>query len=179
MAVLAQEQLIGRDAELAAIRAVVASASGDGGVLLLRGEAGIGKSALLEKGMEVAKAAGIRVLRITGVRTEAHLPFAGLHQGLRPLLGGLETLPPPQRSALAAAFGLEEGVAQDPFLISLATLTLLTDAAAERPILVVVDDAQWIDPVAVLAAFRDGESATADTTPESPSSQFWRKPPSV
>jgi DNA-binding CsgD family transcriptional regulator len=177
-AVLTQERLIGRDAELAAIRAVVASASRDGGALLLQGDAGIGKSALLEEGVEAAKTAGIRVLRVTGVRTEAHLPFAGLHQLLRPLLARLDALPPPQRSALATAFGLEEGAAQDPFLISLATLTLLTDAAADRPILAVVDDAQWLDrpsdevlgfvarrlgsdPVALLVACRDGEATTA------------------
>ena len=174
---LTQEHLIGRDAEIAAIREVVASASRDGGVLIVRGEAGIGKSSLLEDGVVAARAAGIRVVRVTGVRTEAHLPFAGLHQLLRPLLGGLDALPAPQRSALATAFGLDDGAAQNPFLISLATLTLLTDAAAEQPILVVVDDAHWLDrlsdevigfvarrlgsdPVALLAACRDGAGTT-------------------
>ena len=175
---LTQELLIGRDAELAAIRRVVAAASGDGGALLLSGDAGIGKSSLLDEAINVATAADVRVLRATGVRTEAHLPFAGLHQLLRPLLGGLEALPPPQRSALGAAFGLSDGAMQDPYLISLATLTLLTDAATEKPILAAIDDAQWLDrasdealafvarrlgsdPVALLLAIREGEASTA------------------
>ena len=173
-----QEHLIGRDAELAAIRDAVTAASDHGGVLLLRGDAGIGKSALLAEAVDRATAAGLRVLRASGVRTEARLPFAGLHQLLRPLLGGLEALPPPQRTALGAAFGLSDGAVEDPFLISLATLTLLTDAAADRPILAVVDDAQWLDrasdealafvarrlgsdPVVLLVAIREEETPTA------------------
>ena len=177
-----QEHLIGRDAELAAIRDLVASATRDGGVLLLRGDPGIGKSSLLEQGVEAARSGGVRVVRVTGVRTEAHLAFAGLHQLLRPLLGGLDALPPPQRSALASAFGLTDGAAQDPFLISLAALTLLTDAAADRPILIVVDDVQWLDrptedvlgfvarrlgsdPIALLGACRGGDwEAMVETT---------------
>ena len=177
-AVLTQQQLIGRDVELAAIRDVVASASGDGGVLILRGEAGIGKSSLLAEAVTSAAAAGHRVLRAGGVRTEGHLPFAGLHQLLRPLLGGLDSLPPPQRSALEAAFGLADRSAQDPFLVSLATLTLLTDAAGHQPVVAVVDDAQWLDrptdetlgfvarrlgsdPVALILAILEGEEPTA------------------
>ena len=174
-----QDELIGRDRELNAVRDIVARAAGDGGALLLRGEAGIGKSSLLDAAVSQASAAGMRVLRVAGVRTEAHLPFAGLHQLLRPLLGGVAALPPRQRVALGAAFGLEDGAApEDPFLISLATLTLLTDAAAERPIVAVVDDAQWLDrlsdevlafvarrlgsdPVSILFACRDGERTTA------------------
>ena len=96
----------------------------------------------------------MRVLRTTGVRTEANLPFAGLHQLLRPILAGLDTLPKPQSTALAAAFGLSEGAAEDSFLIALATLTLLADAAAGAPILVVADDVQWLDrPSADALAF--------------------------
>ena len=76
----------------------------------------------------------MRVLRTTGVRTEANLPFAGLHQLLRPILTGLEALPKPQYAALGVAFGLVEGAAEDPFLIALATLTLLADEAAHTPI---------------------------------------------
>ncbi len=177
-AVVIQESLIGRDAELATIRGLVARAPADGGVLLLRGEAGIGKSSLLGEAVAAATAAGFRVLRATGVRTEARLPFAGLHQLLRPLLGGLGELPAPQRSALGAAFGLADGGGPDPFLISLATLTLLTDAATDRSILAVVDDAQWLDhatdealafvarrlgsdPVVLLVAIREAEPPTA------------------
>jgi len=177
--VLTQPSLVGRDAEIEHIHSVVGTASGDGGVLIIRGEAGIGKSSLLAVAAAAATAARFRILRVTGVRTEANLPFAGLHQLLRPILGGLDHLPAPQRSALGAAFGMSDGAAgQDPFLIALATLTLLTDAAAERPILVALDDAQWLDrpsdealafvarrlgsdPVLLLAAIREGEATTA------------------
>jgi DNA-binding CsgD family transcriptional regulator len=96
----------------------------------------------------------MRVLLTTGVRTEANLPFAGLHQLLRPILTGLEALPKPQHAALGVAFGLVEGAAEDPFLIALATLTLLADSAARNPILVVADDVQWLDrPSADALAF--------------------------
>ena len=105
-------------------------ATAGGGALLVHGDAGIGKSALLDHAVGLAQAAGMRVLRTTGVRTETNLPFAGLHQLLRPILAGLEALPKPQYTALGVAFGLVEGAAEDPFLIALATLTLLADAAA-------------------------------------------------
>jgi len=177
--VLTQPGLLGRQAELEAIDRLVATTPESGGVLVLRGEAGIGKSALLAEAVASASRAGIGVLRVTGVRTEAHLPFAGLHQLLRPILADLDELPPPQRSALEAAFGLADGASTDPFLISLATLTLLTDAAAERPILAVVDDAQWLDrptdevlafvarrlgsdPVALLIAILDGQATSIE-----------------
>jgi len=137
--------LLGRDRELLAVDTLVGRVKDGGGALLIRGDPGIGKSALLGHAMKSAEAAGLRVLRAVGVRTEAQLPFAGLHQLLRPVLGGLDELPRPQRLALAAAFGLEAGAADDPFLVALATLTLLTDAAAASPILAIVDDAQWLD----------------------------------
>jgi DNA-binding CsgD family transcriptional regulator len=146
--------IVGRDRELLAMGALIAKAGEGGGALLVRGDAGIGKSALLARAERMASEAGMRVLRTIGVRTEANLPFAGLHQLLRPILSGLDGLPPPQRTALAGAFGLVEGAAEDPFLIALATLTLLADRAAHRPILVVVDDAQWLDrPSADVLAF--------------------------
>jgi DNA-binding CsgD family transcriptional regulator len=179
-AVLTQSSLVGRDVEIEQVEGLVrAAGSGGGGALLLRGDAGIGKSSLLGTAVAAATDANMRILRATGVRTEANLPFAGLHQLLRPILGGLDRLPGPQLAALGAAFGLVDGApSQDPFLVGLATLTLLTDAAAERPILVAVDDAQWLDrpsdevlafvarrlgsdAVFLLAAIREGEVATA------------------
>ena len=152
--VIASEGIVGRDRELEIIASLVAKATAGGGALLIHGDAGIGKSALLERAVGLAKAAGMRVLVTTGVRTEANLPFAGLHQLLRPILGGLEALPKPQYAALGVAFGLVEGAAEDPFLIALATLTLLADEAARTPILVVADDVQWLDrPSADALAF--------------------------
>jgi AAA ATPase domain len=152
--VIASEGIVGRDRELAIVAGLVARATAGGGALLIRGDAGIGKSALVERAVLLAEAAGMHILRATGVRTEANLPFAGLHQLLRPILGGLETLPKPQYTALAVAFGLVEGTAEDPFLIALATLTLLADSAANMPILIVADDVQWLDrPSADAVAF--------------------------
>ncbi|WP_432995844.1 ATP-binding protein [Dactylosporangium sp. CA-233914] len=111
--------------------------------LVLRGPAGIGKSALLDHA--VAAGADLRLIRIDGVEAEQELGFAALHRLLRPLLGGWERLPAPQRDALALAFGLVTGSPPDRFLVGLSVLTLLADAAAERPLLVVCDDAQWLD----------------------------------
>src|SRR5262245_4634343 len=136
-------EILGRDRELQSMELLVGRAAAGGGALLIRGDAGIGKSALLARAIEAAQRAGRRVLRAVGVRTEAHLPFAGLHQILWPILNGLDQLPGPQRAALAAAFGLAAGAAEDPYLVAMATLTLLTDAATDSPILVVADDAQW------------------------------------
>ncbi|WP_222871729.1 helix-turn-helix transcriptional regulator [Nonomuraea sp. PA05] len=116
---------------------------GRGRALVLRGEAGVGKSALL--GHVVEAAAGIRVERAAGVESEMELAFAGLHLLCAPLLHRLNRLPGPQRGALEAAFGLREGGAPDRFLVGLAVLTLLAEAAEERALLCVVDDAQWLD----------------------------------
>jgi hypothetical protein len=126
--------IVGRDRELGIVAGLVAKANAGGGALLIYGSAGIGKSVLLERAVEQAKAAGMRVLRTTGVRTEANLPFAGLHQLLRPIFAGLDSLPKPQYLALGVAFGLVEGAAEDSSLIALATLTLLSQqkAAAVR-----------------------------------------------
>ena len=113
------------------------------GVIVLRGEAGVGKSALLE--YLVASAGDMDVVRAVGIEFEMELGFAALHQLLVPFLGRLERLPAPQRDALGAAFGLVAGTPPDLFLVGLASLTLLADAASERPVLCVVDDAQWVD----------------------------------
>ena len=117
------------------------------GVLVLRGDAGIGKTVLLEWAAEQAH--DMQLARVAGVQAEMGMGFAGLHQLLVPFLGGLDGLPGPQRQALGSAFGLVAGPAPDRFLVGLAALTLLTDAAAERPVLCLVDDAQWLDQVSV------------------------------
>ncbi len=97
---IASEGILGRDRELEIVASLVATATTGGGALLIHGDAGIGKSALLERAVGLAQDAGMRVLRTTGVRTEANLPFAGLHQLLRPVLAGLDALPKPQSAAL-------------------------------------------------------------------------------
>ncbi len=116
---------------------------GRSAVLVLRGEAGVGKTALLD--YAVASAADLRVVRAAGVESEMELAFAGLHQLCGPVLDRLGRLPGPQRAALGAAFGLETGPAPDRFLVSLAVLSLLSEVAGERPLVCVVDDAQWLD----------------------------------
>ena len=110
---------------------------------MLRGEAGIGKTALLE--YVIQSASDLKVLRAAGVESEMELPYAALHQLFAPLLDRLEPLPGPQRDALAVAFGLREGPAPDRFLVGLAVLGLLSEVAEERPFLVVIDDSQWLD----------------------------------
>jgi DNA-binding CsgD family transcriptional regulator len=111
--------------------------------LVIRGEAGIGKSALLEYLVE--RASDYRVIRAVGVEADAELAFAGLHQLCTPLLDRLDRIPGPQSEALATAFGLRVGAPPERFLLGLAVLSLLTEAAAERPVLCVIDDAQWLD----------------------------------
>ena len=117
--------------------------SGRGRALVVRGEAGVGKSALLE--YVTGAAADMRVARSAGVESEMELAFASLHLLCAPLLDRLESLPVPQRDALGVAFGLREGGAPDRFMVGLAVLTLLSEVAEDRPLLCVVDDAQWLD----------------------------------
>lgn len=136
--------IYGRDEETARLAEVLdAAADGRGSVLVVRGEAGIGKSALLA-GVATADRT---VLRVTGVEAEADLPFAALHALLRPVLHRLDSLPAPQATALRAAFGVAEGNTdgRDRFLVGLAVLTLLAEAAEERLVVCLVDDAQWLD----------------------------------
>jgi hypothetical protein len=136
--------LRGRNSECAELdRLLEALHLGHSAILVLRGEAGIGKTALLAYAAE--RAEGCRVLEAVGVESEMELPFAGLHQLCAPLLAGLERLPPPQREALGTAFGLTSGARPDRFLVGLALLSLLSDAAEERPLLCLIDDAQWLD----------------------------------
>ena len=117
--------------------------AGRSGVLVLRGEAGIGKTALLE--YVVAAASDLTVLRAAGVESEMELPYAALHQLCAPVLDRLGRLPGPQRDALRTTFGLSEGAAPDPFFVGLAVLSLLSDGAEERPLVCLIDDADWLD----------------------------------
>jgi predicted ATPase len=150
-----------------------------GGALVLRGDPGIGKTALLAAASAAASSKGISVLRTAGAQSETRFAFAALHQLLRPLVTRLDHLPGPQRDALSAAFGTIDVPAPDPFLIALAALNLLADAAERAPLLLVVDEAHWLDPltagalafiarrvdaepVAVLFAVRDGAGSVLD-----------------
>src|SRR6266567_2040785 len=117
--------------------------AGRGGTLVLEGEAGVGKTALLE--YAVASASGLTVLRAAGVESERELAFAALHQLCAPLLDRLDRLPGPQRDALATVFGITAGAVPDRFFIGLAVLGLLSEAAEKRPLMCVIDDAQWLD----------------------------------
>jgi DNA-binding CsgD family transcriptional regulator len=136
--------LLGRRTESDALDALLeAVGAGESRTLVVRGEAGVGKSALL--GYLIESASGLRVERAVGVEGEMELPFAGLQQLCEPMLERLELLPAPQRIALGVAFGRSAGEAPDRFLVGLSVLSLLSEIAEERPLLCVVDDAQWLD----------------------------------
>jgi DNA-binding CsgD family transcriptional regulator len=134
----------GRSSERVALdRLLDAVRGGQSAILVVRGEPGVGKTALLR--YAARQASGFRVLQIAGVESEMELPFAGLHQLCAPLLGRVDRLPPPQRAALRVALGAVAGDAPDRFLVALATLSLLAATAEERPLLCLVDDAHWLD----------------------------------
>jgi DNA-binding CsgD family transcriptional regulator len=136
--------LLGRLTERAALGQLLEAARGGrSGVLVVRGEAGVGKTALLED--MIATAAGLSVTRVAGVESEMELAFAALQQLCSPMLDRVEGLPRPQQEALEVAFGLRAGEAPDRFLVGLAVLSLLAEAGEERPLLCVIDDAQWLD----------------------------------
>src|SRR3954452_11183939 len=136
--------LRGRESECAELDELLAAVrAGQGRKLLVVGEAGVGKSALLEH--LVAAAEDLNVLRAVGVESDMELAFAGLHQLCTPMFDHLDRLPGPQRDALKIVFGQIEGPAPDRFLVGLAVLSLLSDAADNQPVLCVVDDAQWLD----------------------------------
>jgi DNA-binding CsgD family transcriptional regulator len=126
-------------------RLVAGVRAGQSRVLVLRGEAGVGKTALLRHLTDAAD--GCRIARAAGIESEMELPFAGLHALCAPMLGRLRHLPTPQRDALSTAFGLSAGSTPDRFLVGLAVLSLLADAAEEQPLVCIVDDAQWLDRV--------------------------------
>lgn len=176
--------LVGREAERSALRDLLARArAGEGGALIVRGEPGMGKSALLADLVDSWGEA--RLLRTRGVETESPMAFAALHRLLLPLLARVSELPDPQARALARVFGTEDGGEDDRFRVSLGALSLITEAAEEAPVLCVVDDAHWLDdaslaallfiarrldlsPVAMVFAVRDGEERTLDA-PDLPS----------
>ena len=136
--------LLGRQSERSALDLLVSAVrAGESRTLVVRGDAGIGKSALLDYLAE--RAADCRILDAVGVEAEMELAYAGLHQLCSPLFDRLEPLPAPQRDALTTAFGLQAGDAPDRFLVSLAVLSLLGEAAEDQPVICVVDDAQWLD----------------------------------
>src|SRR3954469_5800757 len=136
--------LLGRRRECEALDRLVATVrGGQSAVLVIRGEAGVGKSALLTYLIE--RASGCRIARAAGVESEMELPFAGLHQLCAPMLDRVDRLPAPQRDALATAFGLSAGDPPDRFLVGLAVLSLLSEVAEEQPLVCVLDDAHWQD----------------------------------
>src|SRR3954452_142075 len=165
--------LVGRARELGRLHDLLSALSQRGGGLVLRGEPGIGKSELLRAAAESAAARGMRVLRTSGVQSEARLPFAGLHQLLWPVLDQLDTLAPRQRHAVLAAFGMTERETPDLFLIALAALNVLSEVATAGPVVIVAEDAHGLarpplellafvarglesEPILILGAVRDG-----------------------
>ena len=165
--------LLGRDTEIGLLTSLLDGISDRGGALVLYGEPGIGKSRLLAVAAEFARERGFTVLSTTGVQSEAHLAFAGLHQLLRPLRFHVANLPAAQRAVLDAAFGLGREPAPERFRIAMAVLDLLGEVAAEAPLLILAEDAQWLDqptvevlafvarrlqsdPIVLLAAVREG-----------------------
>jgi DNA-binding CsgD family transcriptional regulator len=172
--------LLGREREQTLLRSLLDEVDVHGQALVLRGEPGVGKSRLLSDTLRAAEDRGMTVLTATGVQSEARLPFAGLHQLLRPVRRRTTELPIIHRQALDAAFGLTPDVAPEHFRIAMAALDLLSDLAGDGPLLVVVEDAHWLDrptsdvlafigrriesdPIILLAATREGyRSALGD-----------------
>ena len=124
----------------------LAEAAQHGGSLLVTGAAGIGKTSLLDSATIDARSRGYQVLAVTGLESEADLPYAGLHQLLQPVMPSAGALPGPQKTALLTALGMRAGAPPEAFLVGLATLSLLDEVADERPLVVVADDFQWLDP---------------------------------
>jgi DNA-binding CsgD family transcriptional regulator len=164
---------VGRGEERDLLTSLLDDVATRGRALVLRGVPGIGKSRLLSEAERMARERGMAVLSTTGVQSEAHLPFAGLHQLLRPVRERASQLRDVQRSALDAAFGLTDEAAPDRFRIAMAALDLVADVAGDAPLLLLAEDAQWLDratadvvafvarriesdPILLLAAIRDG-----------------------
>jgi hypothetical protein len=191
----ATSELVGRHDEVARVDALLDRVRDRGGALVIRGEPGIGKSALLDTARDRASSLGARTLQTVGVESESELAFAGLHQLLAPVGNRIGGLPDLQRQALDAAFGVaEEEVEADPFHVALAAYRLVSDAADSSPLLLIADDAQWLDrssvdvlafiarrldnePVVLIAGVRDGFS-TAFEEARLPILQLGRLSPS-
>ena len=139
------QPVIGREREMAVLRDALRDVADGGSAFVVDGEPGIGKSSLVAEAIASANARGLRTITTTGTMAESAEPYAALHMLLYPLRAGIADLPGPQRRALDVAFGVENGVQPSPLLAGLAALTLLSDAAAERPLLVVAEDLHWID----------------------------------
>ena len=171
--------IVGRDDELRSLRDFVDRLRIQGGSLLLSGDAGVGKSMLLDAAAQYARAQGYRVVRAAGVEFEAGVSFATLHLVLQPLLGELGNLTQWHRDALTTALGLRDGPRSDQLVLSNATLAVLASAAGSTPLLLIVDDLPWIDrasaavlgfaarrlsqmPAGLLAASRTGEESLLD-----------------
>ena len=146
---MATADLIGRDEESQVVDSLVGHVADGGGSLLIRGEPGIGKSALLERARRQATAIGAQTLTAVGVESEAEFAFAGLHQLLRPVLGQAGALPGPQRQALEAAFGVTAEGRPDLFLVAMAVLQILSRAAESAPVVACADDVHWLDGASV------------------------------
>ncbi|MFE0632863.1 ATP-binding protein [Streptomyces sp. NPDC058864] len=138
-------RLVGRDDELRSLFGHLDAVDSGGRAIGLFGEPGVGKSALQAEVVEHARSTGFTVLTARGSQSETHLPFAGLHQLLRPLLPRVDRLPAPQRDALLVCFAMSDSIEVQPFFTSLAVLELLVDAAEESPVLVCLDDLHWLD----------------------------------
>lgn len=181
---MSDHQLFGRAEEFTALDALVDGLAEAGGALVVRGAPGIGKSALLARAARQAERSGFTVLTASGVEAESHLPFAGLYQLTRTMLDQVPGLPPIQAEALLGPFGMAQpsptGRAPQLFMIALATLDLLGEAAGQAPVLLVVDDAHWLDsptldvlafiarrlgpePLGMLFGIRDGHTTCLDT----------------
>jgi DNA-binding CsgD family transcriptional regulator len=149
-----QRAMVGREAELDRLNRLIEGAHERGGALVLIGDPGIGKSTLLQAVVDRARAGGFLILATTGVESEAGLPYAGLYELLRPALDVARELPQMQRVALLRALGVEVGSRPELFLVALAALNLLAELAGSRPVLVAVDDVQWLDePTQAVLAF--------------------------
>src|SRR5579863_7413183 len=168
--------LIGRHAQLERLDALVNRLHEGGDAVVISGEAGIGKSAMLGHVREQAHAHGMTILATAGAESEAELGFAGLHQLLFPIIDAIELLPDTQRGVLRAAFGLASGVDPDPFRVAMAAFRLVGESAETNPVVLLVDDAQWLDratlgvltfiarrldhlPVALVATMRSGNAS--------------------